>query len=461
MLIARPPRAALFVVAARCLTGCDGHDSHPTMLDAGVPEITEDASDADGSPETSSADAAKVDVATDAGSDAGDAPAPVPNESFETARPVGDEGALIDVLHEDQHNYFTLEVEAGDTYAIHTAINDYSPDVVLSIYDAQRVLVARNDVGSLWPGDRVDARVVTRFARGGRYYVEVRDTSTPPEFFSQSGFSLNYYVLHVRKVTADTPGFATPSSSAAPVFETDASSGYRYLTLVGDLSADAPVSTRIDSAGDDALIAHVHGSGSEGNGSPCTPDTVRMETAGGLLIAETHGASESLPFYPPLHAGQHTLRARGSAGCSGGFFSLDLVLLPDNPREQVEAGNGTFGGAEPVVMKGLGYHRGLILADVAPGDVDYFSFDTLAGGYVTSSCEGESAGSGIRGLTVELRDASDRLVATATPREDGPLDIDSFPVTADGKMALRLTSSGNASPDGAEPWLRCVVITSP
>lgn len=460
MLIARPPRAALLVVAARSLAACDGHDTHPAMLDSGLPDISEDAS-ADGAAEAPTGDAATVDGQTDAGSDAGEAPALVPNESFETARPLGDDGALVDVLHADQHNYFTLDVEAGDTYAIHTAVNDYSPDVVLSVYDAERKLLARNDDGSLWPGDRVDARVVTRFARSGRYYVEVRDPSTPPEFFTQSGFSLAYYVLHVRKVTEGTPGFATPSSSAAPVFETDESSGYRYVTLVGDLLADTPSSTRIDSAGDDALIAHVHGSGAEGNGSPCAPDSVRVETAGGLLIAETHGGSESVPFYPPLHAGPHTLRARGSAGCGAGFFSLDLVFLPDNPREQLEGGNGTFGGAEPIIMKGLGYHRGLILADVAPGDVDYFSFDTVAGGYVTSSCEGESAGSGVRGVTVELRDAADHLVASAAPRASGPLDIDSFPVTADGKMALRLTSTANAGPAGAEPWLRCVVITSP
>jgi hypothetical protein len=143
--------------------------------------------------------------------------------------------ALVDITEPEQTNHFTFDGAAGDYYELRTTRHTFSPDVAITLYDEAGTLLAQNDDGALWPGDAVDARLVVRLPRTGRYVVEVHDPSTPADFFG-GGFALRYYTLSVQAVEAGTPGFRRADEGAA-TFVTDPESGYAYATVLGELRA--------------------------------------------------------------------------------------------------------------------------------------------------------------------------------------------------------------------------------
>jgi hypothetical protein len=164
-------------------------------------------------------------------------------------------------------------------------------------------------------------------------------------------------------------------------------------------------------------------------------------------------------IHPPIHEGRYTLHA-DAAGANLGdnpYYAVDLLQLPDNPAEQDETGNSVLAGAEAIMLKGTTSRRGLMLSHLPPGDVDYYRFELTAGEYVRAGCEAESAGSGVRALSAELRNAADEKVASAseTPLEN--LALDPVQVTTTGTYYLRLSSSMPSLP-AVEPWARCVLL---
>jgi hypothetical protein len=90
--------------------------------------------------------------------------------------------------------------------------------------------------------------------------------------------------------------------------------------------------------------------------------------------------------------------------------------------------------------------------------VDYYRFELGVGDRVRVACEGESAGSGVRGLSAEIRSASDeKLGAAASETSLVNLAIEPVEVAAEGTYHLRLSSAAGASAS-IEPWVRCAVL---
>jgi len=390
---------------------------------------------------------------------------PVPsNLSFETAKRIEPDAKplLQDEVAADQVDYYVFTGMAGEFFEISTDRGSFTPDLVVSLHDAERTLIATNDDGSLWPGDGFDARLVVRLPADGDYYIRVEDLYTPDEFFN-SDFALVFYHLELRALRDGVPGIALAhGAEPSPVeFALDERTGYLYATLLGELGAEPGT---FDFTGSEAraLIGRVLASGSDGNGSSALGGEVELLDAEQQLIAHIDRSSGQVALDPPVEAVPYRLLVKtgGELG-DNPFYALDVVLLPDNPREQSEADNGVLAGAESLMLEGQFSRRGLVLATLPENDVDYFKVDAIALESILVVCEGESGGSGVRGLNAELRDDADQVLASATETSSANLNIERTQVERDGTYYLRLTS---ATPpviagDGAIlPWARCALI---
>ncbi|HEX6246042.1 MAG TPA: PPC domain-containing protein, partial [Polyangiales bacterium] len=134
-----------------------------------------------------------------------------------------------------------------------------------------------------------------------------------------------------------------------------------------------------------------------------------------------------------------------------------LIQLPENPAESAESMNGALGGAEAVTLGGSRGRRGLVLSRLPAGDVDYYRFDLAAKDLVRVSCEAESAGSGVRGLSAEVRDANDQKLAGGAETALANLLTEPVEVPSAGTYYLRL-SSATTEPLAIDPWVRCAVL---
>jgi hypothetical protein len=85
--------------------------------------------------------------------------------------------------------------------------------------------------------------------------------------------------------------------------------------------------------------------------------------------------------------------------------------------------------------------------------VDYWAIPATTGSYIGVVCEAQTTGSGVRGLTAELRDPNEQLVASSADVGQG-LDLSSI-VGSTGTYYLRLASTESLD---ALPWTRCVVV---
>jgi len=133
------------------------------------------------------------------------------------------------------------------------------------------------------------------------------------------------------------------------------------------------------------------------------------------------------------------------------------VLLQDNPGERADAKNDTIAGAELLMMKrSPRYERGLILATLPAGDVDYFEIDAFSGDTLDALCEGASAGSGLVDLRAEIRDPDDKLVTGATESPSSMISIEAKQIPVGGAYYVRL-SAGGQRPNVDGDWARCAI----
>lgn len=383
------------------------------------------------------------------------------NESFETALPLElGTARLQDVLHFAQDNFFAFEGRAGEFIDLRTSYHTFSPDVTLRLYDAQRTLLAENDDGSLWPGDAVDARLVVRLPSAGRYFVKVTDDKTTREYFASDSPSLLYYRVDARVIAPGVEGFVFADHAGQPdvSFALDAKSGYSFATLVGTLEAAQLDSFAFTAVDNQIIVGHLLGAGIPPPAASASVDKLRVTSSDQHLLAEVVGAPTPTKFYPPVRTGKNlvTIAAPATVGANG-YYAVDLVMLPDNPREQHEAENGLLASAEPLMVKGA-RRRGLLLADVPFGDVDYYSFAATANDELLVSCEGESAASGVRKLHAEIRDDKDQTLAVLTESPTHELDIERFKIPGTGNFYLRLFSDPEQAPQAVEAWVRCVIL---
>jgi hypothetical protein len=268
--------------------------------------------------------------------------------------------------------------------------------------------------------------------------------------------------LSFREITSSTKGFAIAQSSGATqvAFEHDEKSGNDFVTVLGELRGDESVFS-FEGQADKALIGQSAVAGPEGNGSTLTGGHVRVANAGSLLADIDRGRGQAA-IHPPIGAGSHTLTIARAGAAPGEhpYYSVDLVQLKDNPREQAEAANNSLSSAEALTFTGSSTRRALLLALLPGNDVDYFRIDLKAGEVVRGSCEGESGGSGVRELSAELRDSSDKTISSARETTDANLILSAVAAQKDDAYYLRLSANAQSLTPEVERWARCAILIS-
>jgi hypothetical protein len=435
------------------------HPAHADAsdLDAGSGDAAQDAAAA------LAPDAAPLaDAAVDAGEDSGlvNGRPPRKNVDFDNAlrMKTDDSRILQDVVVARQADFYVFTAKAGAFYEMKTDNSDFSPDLVMTLYDADKTQIGENDSGSIWPGDTIDARLVVRLDHDGEYFVRLEDRSTPASFFMQS-FPLLYYHFQVRELGPDAPGVSHGSGSAPNDvhFAHDVLSEYDYSTLVGTYPADRLDVFAITGLHETALIGHVL---SPTIVVPARTARLTVNDKDKHALASIDLSTQQQDIQPPITDGSYQLTIDGHGEPKDTAYAIDLVMLPENPREQNEADNGQLDKAEALMMLGQSYRRGYVLTNLPASDVDYFKFDVSQDEYIAVICEAESAGSGVRGLRAEVRNDSDKMLASASEGSNAKLQIESLQVMLSGTYYLRLTSK-TPEGDGTEPWTRCVVTVSP
>jgi hypothetical protein len=418
--------------------------------DAGVNADAGDAGDA-------ASDAATV---PDAGHDAG---GPV-NDSFETATPIdlSVKPRIRDITRPSEVDYYSFDGEAGAYYALSTDYNSFSPDTIITLFDPDKQLIGENDSGAIWPGDNIDSRLVVRLQRSGTYYVRVQnhlgDGPVYPPIF---------YHLKIERLSPDADGVTvqTSDSPAQVRFAHDMMTGYSYATVLGDFAAVQAIAFEVQAGAQQILVGHVLPSGPQGTGSTARVGVVSTTDPDGNVLTRIDASADQQIFHPPLDSATYQVRGKlsGDAG-DNGFFAIDLTLEPDNPREQAEAKNDTLKGAEAIDLKqdmGFFRRRGLLLSSLPENDVDYYRFDSPMVSKITIGCEGQTGGSGVIGLHVELRDGDDKMLAAADEVPNMDLLISSAALPTPGTYYVRLSSKTKTVKDPVEPWARCAVIARP
>jgi hypothetical protein len=406
--------------------------------------------------------AALADAAVDAGEDSGlvNGRPPRKNVDFDNAlrMKTDDSRILQDVVVARQADFYVFSAKAGAFYEMKTDNSDFSPDLVMTLYDTDKTQIAENDSGSIWPGDTIDARLVVRLEHDGEYFVRLEDRNTPASFFTQS-FPLLYYHFQVRELGPDAPGVTHDGGDAPNVvhFAHDMLSEYDYSTVVGTYPADRLDVFAIMGLHETALIGHVL---SPTIVVPAHTARLAVNDKDKHALASIDLSTQQEDIEPPVTDGSYRLTVDGHGEAKDTAFAIDLVMLPENPREQNEADNGQLDKAEALMMLGQSYRRGYVLASQPASDIDYFKFDVSQDEYIAVICQAESAGSGVRGLRAEVRSDTDKMLASATEGTNTKLEIEATQVMLSGTYYLRL-SSKTPDGDGTEPWTRCVVTVSP
>ena len=137
----------------------------------------------------------------------------------------------------------------------------------------------------------------------------------------------------------------------------------------------------------------------------------------------------------------------------------------NTPEAEVGAAgtNDALGSAEALTLAddGAGGMQGFVLSRLsAPGDVDYYSFDTTAGQVIGVVCRSARGGSGVTGLTVSLRDGADAELAMDVETATDNAVIMDYAPSAAGTFYLRLSKTGQDATVTGD-WVRCGVHTGP
>lgn len=158
-------------------------------------------------------------------------------------------------------------------------------------------------------------------------------------------------------------------------------------------------------------------SGYFGNGATATPLVDVIE--GGAVVASLDFTDKLALTMPVAKGAQLSLQVH-SAGFAGErpFYALEQVAVTDDAPVVDVGGNDDITTAQALTLDASSAVRTATVAlSLSAGDVDWFSFPANAHDTIHFSCAAESAGSGLRALDVDLRDATGTLLFRAAEKD--------------------------------------------
>jgi len=407
--------------------------------------------DGGGSADASGADAIAAEV--DAAAGAPDAtPIDDDNDSFAEAIAVAVDGASISGTLDQpgDSDYFMFEGTAGSWLAIRARRDDFELAFlpVATLTDASQTQVAQGAQG---------ATLRTHLAASGTYYVVVRDASPTvgdPRFTYT--LSVTHLVDGVQGVVVDQePG--DDVASARPLgggSRTDVEGMYEH-------AADRDVyAFTLDEPGVTSFSATPTLPGPTGNGS--TSDYAHLwitDATGATILARVDGGDQVL-LRAPLPQASYLLWVEKAATAAGANDFYDVRARRGFPEvlelETAPGGNDSIALAESsgeiIVLEGEVLSASVV-SYLSGSDVDYVGFDVPGSLFVEAQCVARGSGSGLVGMTYELRSATDEVLASAVEPGGGLLTVK---MPEAGRYYFRVTATGQ-DPAVAGNWVRCSI----
>ena len=376
-------------------------------------------------------------------------------------------------------DFFKFTGTAGQWIAIWVSANATCTttmlDPVATLYDSTQTQIAQNDDQL---SGNCDPFLITRLPADGTYYVKVRDwyqVNHPTDESTWRGDPLFVYKIYLYALSNGSGGTTIDQEpgndlgTAATLTIPTSSAGSLLGTFAGASDVDVYTFT-LPSA--ESVFVQFAPDGADGNGSSVGPGQVYItDSTGATVMARIDGAQGSLEIAPPLlPAATYALWITAPAGSLGAnpFYSATVYTqASDNPleaeAETATGANDTLALAQALV-ESTHVGRYYVLAHLPDGDVDYFSIPVTAGDQFKVNCGSTVIGSGVQGLTVSVRDASDTELHTCTENftdqgcKLGVASGSTITVPTTGTYYMRLSKTGQVA-DVASNYVRCVFVS--
>lgn len=441
-------RAAWLLVGL--LAACSGSDE----TDAGPGEADAGRGDTGEAPD-SGADLADA-GAPDTGADDG-------NDGFEEAvdahknTDIGVPGAIS---WPGDRDYYAFEGEAGEFVSVFTTstpgLSGLQVDTVIRLYDASMNQLAENDDSV--PRVDVNSEIIHRLPAAGRYFVEVLEWSDWAGDTPEGDPELRYR-LQIRTVNDRNPGVTVETEAGNDAASAiDAELVQRVGLVCGGFedTADVDVYAISQPSLGRYLFLQTMPAGPDGYGSTTPVGAAWLtDSTGADTIARLDLSGDQASFSPATPPGDYLLWVShpGEAGAND-FYVAKAFLLEDNDPETEPNDSRLLAEHRPLISRQAQMDRAdFVLARLPEGDVDYFAIDPASSESITVVCGSQTAGSGVRGLTVELQDARGALLASATETETELAVIEGLTTTST-TVFVRLSKAGQA-PDLSGDFVRC------
>jgi hypothetical protein len=364
-------------------------------------------------------------------------------------------------------------------------------DVVISLYDTNQQLVARND--DPFPRFSQDSQLYTILPSDGTYYLEVEEFcefsevdlgQACPDASTYFG-NLNELAYAVYVVPLDPMENSTVAEGPEPnhddvvgmttlmEYEPNPNGNYYASIAYGDFQTAADVDgIRFTLPSDITLDPGTRLNGNftiqpsgtdEGNGSDRNAGIVRVVIPGtGEVVAEFDmstrtGSPDRADISAPLLPGVQYLftvaEGPAAAGSLGSFYFITHSTGGGNPVETQELANNMAATPE-ILTASPGTQSFFIEGDLDLGDTDHFQVNVFPGDLLTVVCGAQRSGSGVRGLTASVRTTAGVELMSGSETPAAQLLIEDVDPGAEANLVVRLTkTSQDAVVEGT--YYRC------
>jgi hypothetical protein len=390
-----------------------------------------------------------------------------------------------------------LDIEAICQYLDSANPQPFNPtylDTVISVYDANHQKIAENNN---IPGNGDDADLFTILPADGTYYVRVTECWTwssesgakcvSPQQKTHTQYELQIYGKdpsqgNVVEFPVPMPG--NTAATAIPVkFQklsgqtnyrrTDVFGFFQTATDVDWFSFTPPSDTPVPAGRLTMFITPVPAGATEDGSTEGIGAVTVYDGTGKTTLAQVNGSV--LQAYGafgqridvPVTAGTPYLysvaRNDGIVG-SNDFYVTWALSSYGSPLEMQNATNGTVAGAEALTLvSSASLAAYYVDGDLTPAgtDVDYFSAAVPANlpatATVYASCGGQWYGSGLRGMTIALRDAAGNMLTSGTETATEYAYTSQVAVPAGAQSVFLEVSGGSQDPVVTGTYYSCGV----
>lgn len=345
-------------------------------------------------------------------------------------------------------------------------------DTVITLYDEAAMKLAENDDALIFaPNFATDSEIAYHIPADGTYIIEVREWSDwvdmAPNIMPEGGSDYTYRisVLLLNDATNGVvidPERGNDAASAVNV-EFGRNSSFVLGTWTSTTDVDVYRMT-FTGAGVQRFDGNILPFGPDGQGSTSPAGPVWLtDAAGTTIIARIDNSIGIDRIAMPMVAGTYLIWIGHTPMPPGtnDFYDFKPDFNTENPPETGDPMNDTLAGAETLTQEMIDEteRAGFVLLKLPTGDVDYLSFTVQGTEQISAVCSSMFGGAGIRDLTIDVRDAADVLLASATEMPGMSAFVQNVTVTSTGTYYLRV-SRGAQDPEVTGDWSRCAVRTT-